>query len=134
MVLEVLFYFSVYIQFNQNDFTDTSGFLKERINCTTKQNNVSPIESVKVGSGLGLGYTSDGSGGFQQSNTIDYAMPKSIDELRTKINQKNSTYEIPFQGPSKGIDKRAEVAPLSKNKPERKLLFKLRNSRRVYFN
>jgi hypothetical protein len=103
----------------QNDFTDTSGFLKERINCTTKQNNVSPIESVKVGSGLGLGYTSDGSGGFQQSNAIDYAMPKSIDELRTKINQKNSTYEIPFQGPSKGIDKRAEVAPLSKNKPER---------------
>jgi len=103
----------------QNDFTDKSNFLKERTNISKIQNNTSPIESVKVGSGLGLGYTSEGSGGFQQSSSLEYAMPKSLDELRTKINQKNSTYEIPFQGPSKMIDKRAEATPFDKNKPER---------------
>ena len=103
----------------QNDFTDKSIFLKERTNISKIQNNTSPIESVKVGAGLGLGYTSEGSGGFQQSSSLDYAMPKSLDELRTKINQKNSTYEIPFQGPSKMIDKRADATPFDKNKPER---------------
>ena len=103
----------------ETDFTDTSGFLKERASVSKIYNNISPIESVKVASGLGLGYTSEGAGGYQQSNTLEFSMPKSIDELRTKINQKNSTFEIPFQGPSKGIDKRAEVAIFDKNKPER---------------
>ena len=104
---------------NKKEMDNNRSFIKDRINITDKQNNTSPIESVRVGSGLGLGYGSEGSGGFQQLNTAEYAAPRSIDELRSKINQKSSTFQIPFQGPSKGIDKRAEVNPFDKNKPER---------------
>ena len=104
---------------NANDMNNSSSFLRDRANITNKQNNTSPIESVRVAAGLGLGYSSEGSGGFQQSSSLEYAIPKTIDDLRTKINQKSSTFEIPFQGPSKGIDKRAEVKSFDKNKPER---------------
>jgi hypothetical protein len=54
------------------------------------RNNEFPIKSVKVGPGLNQGYNSKGIGGFQQTDQLDYAMPKSLDELRSKINQKNS--------------------------------------------
>jgi len=99
-----------------NNNTD---FIKDRTNITNIQNNFNPIQSVRVGPGLNQGYTSTGSGGFQQPDSLIYAKPKDIDELRAKSNQKNSIFEIPVQGPMKSIiDKRAEVTPFAKNRPE----------------
>lgn len=86
---------------------------------STKQNNVSPIEKIYVGPGLNQGYTSRGSGGFQQSNTNEYAKPKTLDDLRSKINQKETYFNIPFQAHAKGTDQRGIVTPYKKNKPER---------------
>ena len=104
---------------SNNAMKNNSEFLLSRVVESKTQNNTFPIQSVKVGPGLGRGYTSEGYGGFQQENINDFAIPRNIDELRTKINQKSSTFQIPFQGPSKSIDKRGEVKPFAKNKPEK---------------
>jgi hypothetical protein len=97
---------------------DSSDFLLSRVVDSKSQNNTFPIQSVKVAPGLGRGYTSEGYGGFQQENINDFAIPRNIDELRSKINEKSSTFQIPFQGPSKAIDKRGDAVPFDKNKPE----------------
>jgi len=93
--------------------------VKNRMEVSNINNNVLPFEQIRVGPGLNKGYTSQGSGGFQQENTLDYARPKTLNELRSKVNQRNATYEIPFQAPAKGTDQRAVVAPYAKNKPEK---------------
>jgi hypothetical protein len=98
---------------------NTNQFIRERTNITEIQNNYNPIRSVKVAPGLNKGFTGEGSGGFHQADTLIYAKPKNKDELRPLSNQKNSIFEIPVQGPQKSlVDKRAEVAPFNKNRPE----------------
>ena len=51
-----------------------------------------PFEQVRVGKGLGQGFTSLPSGGFQQADSLHYARPRTTDELRTANNPK-LTYE-----------------------------------------
>lgn len=98
---------------------DSSQFLIDRANITTKQNNYNPIQSVRVGPGLNKGFTSEATGGFQQSDTRLYIKPKSMEELRPITDQRSSIFEIPVQGPVKNpIDKRGMVTPFAKNKPE----------------
>jgi len=98
---------------NNNDF------LLDRTNITNIQNNYNPIKSVRVAPGLNKGYTSEGSGGFQQADSALYARPKELEDLRPKSDQRNTIFEIPIQAPMKSIiDKRAEVSPFDKNRPE----------------
>ena len=56
---------------------------------TTKMNNVKPWQEIQVGPGLGKGYSSKGSGGFnsgmEQRNKY---MPKTVDQLRASTNPK----------------------------------------------
>jgi len=96
-----------------------SDYIKSRIEPSKLNNNVAPFEKVYVGPGLNKGYSSQGTGGFQQRDTLEYARPKTLDELRSKVNQKNAIYEIPFQAPAKGTDQRGMVQPYAKNKPEK---------------
>ena len=100
---------------NYNIPIDNAKFLKERVNLTNIQNNISPIKSVNVGPGLNLGYTTEGSGGFQQADTLMYTMPKSKEQLRPGSDQRNSIYTLPMK-PKNDIQKRGIVAPLNKNR------------------
>ena len=93
-------------------------YYKNRIIPSKLRTNTFPIEKIKVGPGLNQGYTSYGTGGFQQADTLEYARPKTLDDLRTKINQKNTCFEVPFQAPVKGTDQRGVVNPFAKNKSE----------------
>jgi len=93
-------------------------FMKERLTVSKVVNNVLPFEQQNVGPGLNKGYTTAGSGGFNQNDTRDFVRPKNIDELRTKTNQKNSVFEIPVQGPAKHTEQRAVITPIAKNRPE----------------
>ena len=102
---------------NFNNPIDNAKFLKERVNLTNIQNNISPIKSVNVGPGLNLGYTTEGSGGFQQADTIKYTLPKSKEQLRPGSDQRNSIYTLPMK-PKNDIQKRGIVAPLNKNRTE----------------
>ena len=54
------------------------------------KNNEKPVESIRVGPGLGLNYNDGPKGGYQQFDARKYQMPKTVDELRTKNNQKES--------------------------------------------
>lgn len=61
-------------------------FYQSRLVEPVVKNNVGPVEQQRVGPGLGLGYGTQPSGGFQQFETAKYAQDKSVDELRTKKN------------------------------------------------
>lgn len=79
-------------------------------------NNVTPVPTIRVGKGIGQGYDSQPVGGYQQLDERDYAMPKTVDELRAKNNPK-MTYEGVVLDGQKPI-KRAENPKLVKNKSE----------------
>jgi len=97
---------------------DNNDYYKSRIDRPILSNNYFPIEKIKVGPGLNKGYESEGTGGFQQLDANKYAMPRSIDELRSKANEKQCNFELPMQAPPKGTDQRGVVAPYAKNRPD----------------
>ena len=66
-------------------------FLKSRINNSSRVNNFFPIEKIRVGPGINKGYDAAPTGGFQQMDTADYAKHRTLDDLRTKINQKETS-------------------------------------------
>ena len=106
---------------NINGSQSYSDYMKSRATSvlTNIQNNTTPFEKTYIGPGLNQGYSSKGVGGFQQTNALDYARPKTLDELRSKINQKETMYEIPIKAPPKGTEQRGIVTPYNKNRPER---------------
>lgn len=104
---------------NINGAKNNSDYLKNRINISDINNNSFPINKVNVGPGINAGFSSEGIGGYQQINTLEYAKPKNIDELRTKINQKNKYFEIPIKGPKNEIGKRGMLSNTAKNRPEK---------------
>ena len=93
-------------------------FLKSRINNSSRVNNFFPIEKIRVGPGINKGFDAAPTGGFHQMDTADYAKPRNLDELRSKINQKQTYFEIPIQAPPKGILQRAVITPFAKNRPD----------------
>ena len=63
---------------------------RQRSVLTTKMNNVKPWEEIRVGPGLGKGFSSEGTGGFNagmQLRTEDQ-LPKNVDQLRVATNPK----------------------------------------------
>ena len=78
-----------------------SDFLQSRQLPSTKMANAVPWEQEKVGPGLGLGYTTEGAGGFN-SGMLDRCawQPPTVDDLRTATNPK-VTYGLQgHQGPA----------------------------------
>ena len=104
---------------NINGNPQYNDYYQSRIEAPKLANNTTPFEKIYVGPGLNKGYSSQGSGGFQQLESLDYARPKSLNELRSKIDQRNTYFEIPIQAPPKGTEQRGVVSPYNKNKPER---------------
>ena len=109
-------FFNPFIK-NENNI-DNNTFLISRTNLSKIQNNINPIESIRVGPGLNKGYTSEPGGGFQQADTMNYIKPKNIDELRPISNQKSSIYTLPMK-PKNNIEQRPMIVPLNKNKTEK---------------
>lgn len=79
---------------------NTSDFYQSRIEAPKNRNNTFPIEQIRVGPGLNQGYNATPQGGFQQTRTLEYAIPKTVDELRP-LSRPKLSYEIPVQGPKK---------------------------------
>jgi hypothetical protein len=89
----------------------------ERFIPSQMRTNESPVDKVYVGPGLDKGFTATPTGGFNQSNTRDYIIPKSTNELRTLNNPKLSYNGVII--PGKGIDKRTTIGDVKKNNPDR---------------
>lgn len=93
---------------------NTLGAQRERYIQSTFQTNQLPFKQQRVGKGLNQGYTSKPCGGFNQSNTRDFVMPKSVDDLRVKSNPK-LTYDGRVLSGQKG-NTRGYQAKVNKNK------------------
>lgn len=89
---------------------------QDRIQKPIVMNNIVPVEPIRVGKGIGQGYNSLPTGGFHQLEARDYAMPKTVDELRAKTNPKLN-YKGRIIDGQKTV-KRGNVLPIHKNKPE----------------
>lgn len=95
-------------------------FYKSRINNfdIRHRNNDFPIEPIRVGPGLNQGYTSKGSGGFHQGDTLKYTIPADLQKNKPKSDQRERIFNIPIQAPAKKIDKRGLIGETFKNRPE----------------
>jgi hypothetical protein len=100
---------------NMNDF------YKSRVNPSMNMANVKPFSDQKVGPGLGLGFTTEGAGGYN-SGMLDREawLPKTADELRTANNPKPSGHVLwGLEGPAvSSIKNMGSQGIQEKNRPE----------------
>jgi hypothetical protein len=101
---------------NPYGMSNLDGYSLDRYVVGNTRNNQSPVEPIRVGPGLNQGYTAEGSGGFQQSNTRDFVLPKTTDEIRVKTNPKVSYEGVVI--PGKHIAKPGKVGVVAKNQPD----------------
>jgi hypothetical protein len=92
------------------------GFMLDRYYVSNIRSNETPIEKVYVGPGLNQGYTNEPSGGFQQPDALEYATPKTTDEIRVKTNPKISYYGRVVSGEK--INKPGKIGTVYKNRPD----------------
>lgn len=95
---------------------NNSDFYIDRIVKPVVRNNDFPIEQVRVAPGLNLGYTSEGSGGFQQASTLNYSKGKTVDELRPLSKPKVTLPSRPQAPPKARIDQRGFIGEVAKNR------------------
>ena len=105
---------------------NNSDYIQNRMkdSLTAKMNNVKPWQEIQVGPGLGKGYTSQGSGGFNSGmeQRCKY-LPKTVDQLRASTNPK-VTYGGQVLGAYSGNGlanpaNKAMIGKLEKNRPDR---------------
>jgi len=72
-----------------NGAPNNTEFMRSRVNPSSKMANVNPFKQEQVGPGLGLGYTTEGGGGFNSGMAERQAWTaKTVDELRVLTNPK----------------------------------------------
>lgn len=102
---------------NINGSANQTNYLKERINESRIKNNVFPVPQVQVGPGLNKGFSAEPTGGYQQFDTRDYAMPKTVDDLRVANKPKETFKGVTLDGIKYKM--RGDIGSVAKNKPER---------------
>ena len=98
----------------------SADFVQSRMNPSTRINNVKPWKEEKVGPGLNLGYTNNGSGGFNSGmQARDQWQPKTVDELRTATNPKMTFDLANHEGPALApIKNRGVMGKMEKYGPD----------------
>ncbi|NDC83616.1 hypothetical protein EB093_08165 [bacterium] len=102
-----------------NGAPNTTDFMRSRVNPSMRMANVKPFEEERVAPGLGLGFTTAGSGGFNSGlMERDAWREKTVDELRVATNPKSSGNMIlDYAGPANSHIKRtAEQGIQEKNR------------------
>jgi hypothetical protein len=91
-----------------NGAPNTTDFMRTRVNPSMRMANVKPFEEERVAPGLGLGFTTSGSGGFNSGlMERDAWQEKTVDELRVLTNPKSSGNMIlDYAGPASSHIKR----------------------------
>jgi hypothetical protein len=107
-----------------NGAPNMSEFYQSRVNPSMKMSNVKPFEEQRVGPGLGLGYTTNGSDGFNSGMMDrDAWLPKTADDLRVASKPKSSGHILyGHEGPAlsaiKNIGTTDHIGAFEKNRPE----------------
>jgi hypothetical protein len=103
---------------NPNGIESHSDFMQSRMVGPTNRANEKPFEPVHVGPGLAQGYTSVPSGGYQQADSLDFARPRSTDEIRTTNNPKITYASAVLPGKSV-VGNRGQLGDVRKYLPDR---------------
>ena len=78
-----------------NGAPNMNDFYQSRVNPSSRMANVKPFKTESVAPGLGLGYTNDGSDGFNSGMmSRDSWLPKTADDLRVTSNPKSSGHVL----------------------------------------
>jgi len=108
-----------------NGAPNSSDFYQSRVNPSLRMANVKPFQEEQVGPGLGLGYTTEGQGGFNSGMMArDQWTEKTVDQLRTDNKPKASGLGmLGYEGPAMShvthnIHKN-HIGNVEKNRPER---------------
>ena len=104
-----------------NGAPNMNDFYQSRVNPSMRMANVKPFEDVKVGPGLGLGYGTEGAGGYNAGTAMRESwLPKGVDDLRTANKQKASeVMQLGHEGPAKSrITNVGILGAFQKNRPE----------------
>ena len=99
---------------------NNSDFYQSRVNPGMKMNNVKPFDSEYVAPGLGQGYGSQGSGGFNSGMEARNSwLPKTVDELRVDTNPRIEYELINHEGPADSYIKNlGMIGRVEKNLPD----------------
>tara|TARA_Y100000022_G_scaffold199689_1_gene212780 strand:+ start:4296 stop:6074 length:1779 start_codon:yes stop_codon:yes gene_type:complete len=103
---------------------NSNEFFKSRVNPSMKMSNVKPFEEERVAPGLGLGYTTEGSNGFNSGMMHrDSWLPKNVDDLRVANNPKSGGnliygYEGAANSHIKNVSNSTQMGIMEKNRPE----------------
>jgi len=101
---------------NQTDF------YQSRVNPSMRMANVKPFQEEKVAPGVGLGYGTEGSAGFNSGMLgRELWMPKTVDELRVDSHSKaGGTMLFGHEGPANSYVKTTgSIGIVEKNRPEK---------------
>jgi len=117
-----------------NGTPNKSEFIQSRINPSLRMANVKPFQDQQVAPGLGLGYTTEGAGGFNAGmNDRDSWKPKTVDELRVDTNPRSGGvsligHEGPAMGRIQNISTIEQMGIMEKHRPERSFALDNRQS------
>jgi len=99
-----------------------SDFYQSRVNPSMKMSNVKPFEQELVGPGLGLGYTTEGAGGYNSGMLArEQWLDKTVDELRVHNKPKASGLNsLGYEGPASNYVKTlGSIGQVEKNRVAR---------------
>jgi len=98
-----------------------SDFMQSRVNVGMRMANVKPFAEERVAPGLGLGYTNEGSMGFNSGMAMrDQWLPKTADQMRVD-NKKKATglMQFGYEGPGASRVKNiGSIGVMEKNRPD----------------
>lgn len=105
---------------NPYGMQNNSDFYQSRVNPSLNISNVKPWEEIRVGPGLGKGYTADGSSGFNAGmEARDAWLPKTVNELRTVTNPKVSFGLSNHEGPAiSEVKNLGNIGEVNKYRPD----------------
>jgi hypothetical protein len=101
-----------------------SDFIQSRMNVSMKMSNVKPFQDIKVAPGVGLGYGSEGMGGYNSGMlSRELWMDKNVDEMRTANKPKAGGinawgHEGPAGSYVKSIGENDRIGRFEKNLPD----------------
>uniref|UniRef100_A0A6C0DQU4 DUF5899 domain-containing protein n=1 Tax=viral metagenome TaxID=1070528 RepID=A0A6C0DQU4_9ZZZZ len=100
---------------------NVSDFMQSRVNPSMRMANVKPFDEERVAPGLGLGYTTSGSNGFNSGMMMRESWTdKTVDQLRVDNKPKASSIGLyGYEGPAESfIKKTGEIGLMEKNRPD----------------
>jgi hypothetical protein len=100
---------------------NASDFIQSRVNPSSRMANVKPFAEQRVGPGLGLGYTTEGQGGFNSGMAMrEQWLDRGVDELRVANKPKSSGHlMIGREGPAISyVTQSGYIGQVEKNRPD----------------